>query len=46
METRLVRYFLEMEGTILEWPVQYRPRLKGKKIRARDLPLLMKAALF
>ncbi|MBN6739292.1 glycosyltransferase [Acidithiobacillus sp. MC6.1] len=45
METRLVRYFLENEGTILEWPVRYQPRLKGKKIKVWDLPALIKAAL-
>ncbi|MBU2786485.1 glycosyltransferase [Acidithiobacillus ferriphilus] len=44
METRITRLCLEREIPMLEVAVPYHPRTKGKKIRARDLFTLLKAA--
>lgn len=46
METRIVRHFLESDGTILEWPISYQPRRQGKKIKPWHLFGLIRAAVF
>lgn len=46
METRITRLCLEMDIPMLEVAVPYHPRTKGKKIRARDLFTLLKAAMY
>lgn len=45
LETRIVRYFLDRDGLILEWPVPYTPRRAGKKIRPWHIFSLLRAAV-
>jgi len=45
METRVVRYFLEKQGTIKEVAVPYRPRKVGKKIKPYHILPLIRAAI-